>query len=174
MEKKIFTSRVIALSSLILIAAFSRLIPHMPNFTPVLAIALLGGANFSSKKLAFIVPIAAMLLSDLFIGFHSTMFVVYAGFATTVLMGMAIRNKQSVLNIGAATLASSLLFFVITNFGVWITTNLYAHTLQGLTACYISAIPFFGNSLTGDIFYSALLFGSFNLVALKFPVPAKS
>ncbi len=174
MKNPIITPRFIALSSLILIAAFARLIPHLPNFTPVLAIALLGGSNFNSKTWAFIVPFATMLLSDLIIGFHNTMFAVYLGFAVAVLLGMMIRNKQKLATITAATLISSVLFFIITNLGVWLSGSLYPQTTEGLVTCFINALPFFKYSLLGDVFYSALLFGSFHLVQLKFPALARS
>lgn len=174
MKNYTISPRFIALSSLILIAAFARLIPHLPNFTPVMAIALLGGANFNSKKWAFIVPFSAMLLSDIVIGFHSTMFAVYFGFAVAVFIGLLIRNKQNLRTVATATLLSAVLFFIITNTGVWLSGSFYPQTLTGLTTCFINAIPFFKYSLLGDLFYTALLFGGFYLVQLRFPALAKA
>lgn len=146
---------------MILAAAMSRLIPHPPNFTPVAAMALVGGA-YLDKRFAFIVPVAAMALSDWFIGFHSLMPFVYVSFLITGLVGLWVARRQSAVTVVGASLVSSLLFFVVTNGGVWIlSTSLYPKTLDGLVACYIAAIPFFRNALIGDLLYTVILFGLF-------------
>ncbi len=151
--------RVIYLLALVGLAAISRLIPHPPNVTPIAAMALFGGAAFADRRLAFLAPAAALLLSDLLLGFHSQMWVVYGCFAVTVGLGLYLRGRPGFLALGAVTLGSSLLFFLATNFGVWLLDGLYAETLEGLISCYVAALPFFRNSLLGNAFYVLLLFG---------------
>jgi hypothetical protein len=161
--------RFLALSSLVAVAAFSRLIPHAPNFTPVAAIALFGGATFSDKRAAILVPLAALLLSDAVIGFYSGAYVVYAAFALIVCLGFTLCGKRSVLRIGAASVTGALLFFAVTNFGVWAMGTLYPKTLAGLGACYVAGIPFFGNTLASDLLYCALLFGVMTVAERRWP-----
>lgn len=165
-------ARFFTLAGIVLAAAVMRLIPHPWNFTPLAAMALFGGAYFHNKKLAFAIPLMALYLSDFVLGFfiydiggfHATMPFIYGSFAITVCLGLWIRRHRSPLRIGVAALSSSVLFFVITNFGVWLVGGLYPTTMEGLVACYIAAIPFFRNMLLGDIVYAALLFGGFELV----------
>ena len=158
------------ISAIILAAVLSRLIPHPPNFTPIAAIALFGGCYFNNKNYAFAIPLAAMFLSDLIIGLHSTLLVVYLSFAVIVLIGSKISEKRSPLRVGLAAVSSSVIFFITTNFGVWLLGSLYPKTIEGLATCYIAAIPFFQNNLMGDLFYSAVLFGSFELAMRYIPV----
>ena len=162
-------ARLIAIVSAILAAAALRLAPHPPNFTPIGAMALFGGAQLGRRTLAFVVPLGAMLLSDAIIGFHSGMAFVYASFAATVLIGWAVRAGLTPLRIGAAALASSVLFFLVTNFGTWATSGMYPRDMAGLTACYAAAIPFFRNTVAGDLVYAALLFGGFALLEDAIP-----
>lgn len=172
--KNIFTPRFITLSLIVLIAAISRLIPHAPNLTPIAAIALFGGANFNSRWAAFLVPLLALFLSDLFIGFYGlTMLAVYFSFALIALIGMFISNSQSIGSVVTATVSSSFLFFAITNFAVWLGNPAYPQNFTGLMECYFVAIPFYKNSLIGDLFYSAILFGGFYFASRKFPALAK-
>src|SRR3984893_8280236 len=153
--------RLVLLISIILLAALSRLIPHPPNMASVTAVALFGGAYFSDRRLAFLVPLAALFLSDLVLGFYHHMEVVYASFALIVCIGLWLQQNRSALRIAGAALASSVLFFLLTNFGVWAFGSLYPRTLDGLIACYTAAIPFFGNTLQGDLLYTVVLFGGF-------------
>jgi hypothetical protein len=162
-------TRLLALLSAILIAATLRLVPHPPNFTPIGAMALFGGAYLGRRWLAFAAPLAAMLLSDALIGFHSGMPFVYASVALIVLIGGIGLARKSVLRIGAAALASSVLFFLVSNFGTWAVSGMYPMTLAGLGACYVAAIPFFQNTVAGDLFYSGLLFGGFALLERALP-----
>ena len=162
--------RLLVLISMILVAAASRLIPHPPNVTSLTALALFGGAYFSDRRLAFLVPLTALFLSDLVLGFYHHMEVVYLSFALIVVIGLWLQKRRTALSIAGAALASSVLFFVLTNFGVWAFDALYPKTLEGLVACYVAAIPFFQNTLLGDLFYTAVLFGGFAL--LKRQVPA--
>ena len=160
--------RSTVLSGMILAAAAARLVPHAPNFTPIAAIALFGGAHFADKRLAFGVPLAALLLSDLVLGFYHGMAVVYGSFALIVGLGLWLRSRRTIWPIAGAALVSSLLFFLVTNFGVWVAGSLYPQTLSGLGACYVAAIPFFRNTLGGDLFFSAVLFGGFALAEKRF------
>jgi hypothetical protein len=162
------TSSFGVLTLMILAAAFTRLIPHPPNFTAVGAIALFGGAYFSDKKFAFIVPIAAMLLTDLIIGFHSGMLSVYLSFVLIVGIGIVLSRNIKFKNVVAASLLSSILFFVVTNFQVWLQSTLYAKNTAGLIACYMAAIPFFHHTVLGDLLFVGLLFGLFAILHAKF------
>jgi hypothetical protein len=154
---------------MILAAAASRLIPHPPNFTSVTAMALFGGAMFDDRRLAFIVPLSAMFLSDLLLGFHDQMFVVYGAFAVIVCIGLWLHRHRSAAPIAGAAIVSSLLFFAATNFGVWALDHMYPLTLAGLMACYTAALPFLRNTLAGDLFYTLVLFGGFALMEWQFP-----
>lgn len=160
--------RFIMLAGMILAAVASRLIPHPPNFTPIAAIALFGGAGFANKRAAFLVPLAGLFLSDLVVGFYGITPVVYGGFALTVCLGLWVRRNRSVQRVVLAAVASAILFFVLTNFAVWAIDNLYPKTLVGLVDCYVAAIPFFRNMLLGDLLYSALLFGGVALAENRF------
>jgi hypothetical protein len=161
-------ARAMVLGSMILAAAASRLIPHPPNMASVAAIALFGGATISDKRAAFLVPLAALLLSDMVLGFYRHMEVVYVAFALIVAIGIWLQKHRALLPIAAATLASSLLFFLITNFGVWAFEAMYPKTLAGLFACYVAALPFLRNTLQGDVLYSLVLFGGFALLERQF------
>lgn len=161
--------RVSALIAIILAAAATRLIPHPPNVTSIAAIALFGGAYFSDKWFAFVVPLSALFLSDLFIGFYPHMEFVYVSFALVVCIGIWLQKRRTILAVGGATFASSLLFFLMTNFGVWYFQSLYPKTLDGLLSCYVAGLPFFENSVQGDLIFSAVLFGSFTLLEKGFP-----
>ena len=156
--------------TLIVAAAASRLLPHPPNVTPIAALALFGGAQFRDKRLAFIIPLAALLLSDFVLGLHGQMLAVYAGFALVVCIGFVLRGKVRALPVAVAALAGSCVFFLVSNFGVWAEGVLYPRTLAGLGACYVAGIPFFRNALLGDAFYTALLFGIAALAGRRFPV----
>lgn len=169
-----FRPRLVALISIILAASLSRLLPHPPNMTSVAAVALFGGAYFSDRRLAFLVPLAALFLSDLFLGFYGHMEVQYLSFALIVCIGLWLEKDRSVFKIAAAALAGSVLFFLLTNFGVWAFGSLYPRTLGGLMDCYIAAIPFFRNTLQGDMLYTAILFGGFALLERRFSVLRES
>jgi hypothetical protein len=169
-----FRPRLVALISIILAAALSRLIPHPPNMASVTAVALFGGAYFSDRRLAFLVPLAALFLSDLFLGFYGHMEVQYLSFALIVCIGLWLGKNRSVLKIAAAAMASSVLFFLLTNFGVWAFGSLYERTLDGLITCYVAAIPFFRNTFQGDMLYTLILFGSFALLERRFSVLRES
>lgn len=175
MDRKILNTRNIIIFLAITGAAFMRLIPHWPNFTPVAAMALFGGAYINRKALAFLVPLAAMLISDMVIGFHSTMIAVYAGIIITVMIGFALSNKVKAGNVLLASVISTIIFFLITNFGAWMSGMMpYSKDFSGLMQAYIAGIPFFNNGLLGDLFYSTVFFGGFYLISKRYPSVAKA
>jgi hypothetical protein len=155
--------RHIAILSAVFAAALTRLVPHPPNFTGVMALALFSGAMLPRRALAFVAPMAAMLATDLVIGFHASMAFVYLGVALVVALGWLVASRRSALAVAAAALTGSIAFFLLTNFGVWAIGTMYPHDSAGLWGCYVAALPFFRNELLGDLFYSALLFGGFAL-----------
>jgi len=150
-----------------------RLIPHWPNFTPIAAMALFGGAYFERKYLAFIIPLAALFISDLLLGLHGYLISVYLSFIIIAGIGLLLRNRIKIGSVLLATLVSSLLFFVVTNFAVWIGSPFYPQNLTGLIECYAAGLPFLNNGVLGDLFYNTIFFGSFYLAQLRFPVLAK-
>ena len=168
------TPRFLVITGMIFIAAFVRLIPHPPNFAPIAAMALFGGAYFNKKWAAFIVPIAAMFITDLILGFHSTMWAVYLSFAAIVVIGILMIKQKKVTNILLASVTSSVVFFIVTNFGAWLSSPFYAKTGVGLIACYTAAIPFFHQTLLSDLFFVGILFGAYHIIKLKYPVQAES
>ncbi len=171
-------NRLFAIGGMILLAAISRILPHPPNFAPITAMALFGGAYFNDKRLAFIVPLMAMIISDSIIGFHSTQLIVYACFALITLLGFRLQNNKSIGKIALASLAGSTIFFIVTNFAVWIMGDFYPHTVSGLMMCYAAGVPFYDSSILsspalntflGDLTFSAVFFGTFALAEKKIP-----
>ena len=160
--------RLLALMALVGSAALARLIPHPPNFTPIGAMALFGGACVADRRLALLLPLAALFLSDLFLGLHVLIPVVYGSFVLNVLMGRWLRSRRTVINTAAVTLAGSVQFFVVTNIACWLLW--YPHTVEGLVACYVAAIPFFHNTLLGDAVFATALFGTLAIAERGFPV----
>jgi hypothetical protein len=174
------------LTGMVVLAALSRLIPHPPNFAPICAMAFFGGVQFRNRWAAVLVPLAAMLLSDITLGlitghgwfeswlengtgFYWDMWAVYGAIVLGVMIGLVVQHRKNLANVAAGVLGSSLVFFVVTNFAVWLTSDMYPatadwspypHTLAGLAQCYIAAIPFYKWSLAGDVFFSTVLFGA--------------
>jgi len=175
MRTQLLKTQLITISAIIFALALFRLLPHWPNVSPVAAIALFGGAYFADKRMAFIVPFVALFLSDLVLGLHNSMIFVYAGFALTVVIGLLLQNRITISNTAFAAVAASGLFFLLTNFGAWMTSGLYAKSAAGLMQAYVAGIPFFLNSLLGNLVYSVVIFGGYHLLqknvsALKTPV----
>ncbi len=174
MTTKIFSARFIFITSAIIIAATSRLFPHIPNFTPIAAMALFGGVYFSDKRLAFIIPLLAMFISDVALelitgwGFHNTIVYVYVAFILTSIIGLYVKRNTTASSILGASVLSSLLFFIITNFGVWAATGMLGGA-AGLGATYALGIPFFAPTVLGDLFFNALLFGAFFFAQKRIP-----
>ncbi len=145
---------------MILAAAVFRLLPHPPNFTPIGAMALVAGATFPDRRMAFLLPLLAMILSDWFLGFSVVTPFVYASLMLGTCAGFWIRSKRSLARVFYGALASSVFFFIITNFGVWLLFDYYPKTNAGLALCYMAAIPFFQNTVAGDLVFSGTLFGA--------------
>ena len=142
----------LVLAGLILLAALSRVLPHPPNFSPVAAVALFAGAYFAARKWAFIVPLAALALSDVVLAsMHGGLYASWFG------------------GTGIWLVAGSVLFFLVTNFGAWIGSPMYPQTAGGLAAAYIAGVPFFQWTVLSTLFYSALLFGGFALLRRQVP-----
>jgi hypothetical protein len=144
-------------------AAAVRIAPHPWNFTPVGAMALFSGAVIRNRRLAFLFPLLALFVGDIFVGIHKLMLVVYASFAVNVAIGHWLSEERTVGRIGLATVVGATQFFIITNWGVWEFLGGFPHTAPGLLSCYISGLPLFCNTLAGDAFYTTLLFGGYAL-----------
>jgi hypothetical protein len=162
--KKLLNAKILLIIGIILAAAISRIIPHYPNVTPVIAMALFGGAYLSNRWFAYITPLLAMFLSDCFLGFHESIWAVYLSIVITTSIGFILSNKINPVRIFLATLISTLIFFIITNFSVWMFSGLYDKTFSGLIICYTLALPFLRNSVFGDLIYTGVLFGGFSLI----------
>jgi hypothetical protein len=175
-------TRFSTLVAMVVLAAMARFIPHPFNFTPITAVALFGGAYFTKRWQAIFVPMAVMLLSDTILeittgwGFHSGMITVYAAFALVSLMGMILLKNANLTRVTSASLLSSLIFFLITNFAFLYpesliadqSTGTYPHNFSGVMSSYAAGLPFFKNQILGDLFYSGVLFGGFALLQRKF------
>ena len=142
---------------LIVVGIFSRLLPHPPNMTPLVAVALFSGA-YLPRRVAIVVPLSVMIISDGLIGFSMQAVFGWAAFAIVGCIGFLLRQRVSVQRLIPATLGSSTLFFFLSNFGVWLEGRLYPWTLSGLRACYLAGVPFYRNMLAGDVLYTAALF----------------
>lgn len=172
-------SGLIFIISVIIAGAFFRFIPHWPNFTPIAAMALFGGAYLGRKHLAFLVPFGAMFLSDLILGFHKDMWAVYVAFGLTVLIGTMIRSNIKFTRVALAALSSSVIFFLLTNFAAWLSSPVYPQTFAGLISSYIAGLAFFNNGsfglsfflneIAGTLFYNGLFFGVYAIARQKYP-----
>ena len=156
---------------LMLLGVVSRLVPHPWNATPLTAIALFGG-TYLSKRWSILLPLAIVALSDIVLGWHSTIPFTWGAFAVTGWLAWWIRVRPNTGRILAGSLLGSVIFFLVTNFGVWATQTLYPKTVAGLWECYVAGIPFFRNALAGDVLYTAALFGMFAAVTATGMVPA--
>ena len=151
--------------SLIIFGILLRFMPHAANFTPVAAIALFSGA-YLKRKYAIIVPLVLMAVSDLFIGMHNVLIFTWGSFILASLLGTAIRKNKSFSRVTGMSLLSSLVFFTITNFGVW-AMGWYPPTLKGLINCYIMGLPFLRDFTVSTLVYSVLFFGAYELIARR-------
>ena len=171
--KKIFTPQTTLVMLLIVAAGVSRLIKIAPNVTAMGAMALFAGANFRNKKLAYAVPLVTMLATDLIIGFHRIMIPVYISFVITVFIGTLIRERKSFLTIATGSLASSILFFLITNLPFWFGDR-YPWNFAGIMESYVLSLPFLRNALIGDLAFNAILFGGYELARRSLPALKES
>ena len=156
-------NEIITVSIMVAIAAATRFLPHPPNFTAIGGMALFGAATLTNKKLAFLVPIMAMLISDLFIP-NGVDLSVYTAFIVIAAMGLLISNKKGPMPVIVGSISASVIFFAISNFGVWASQAMYTKNTIGLITCFEAAIPFFPNTLAGDLFFSSLLFSSYAII----------
>ena len=147
---------------LIVIGVLSRLIPHPPNVTAVVGVSLLAAYAVRNVWLAALVPVATMAIADIVLGWHGSALSTYAGMLAATLIGRGLLGRLSVLRLGGAAFLSSLVFFLVSNFGVWL-GGYYGPGFEGLVACYVAAIPFWGHSLIGDLGSTAILFVLFLL-----------
>lgn len=172
-----------AVALIIFVTAFSRIIPHMPNFSPLGAIALFGAAHFYKKWLAFFIPLAAVWLSDLVINnviyaqyypeftwFYDGFYWQYGSYLLIAITGIFLFKKINTKRVIGGIAASSLLFFLISNFGVWASGTMYPPTFQGLMACYVAGLPFLQGTVLGDLVYTTSLFGGYYLLQRNFEI----
>ncbi len=161
-----FSKKDLLALSLILFMVFSRLIPHPPNFTPIIAVAILSGYFFKNIYISLFVLLSTMLISDLFIGFYKNMIFVYLSLIIIAFIFFKIRKKINYKNLFIFGFFGSLIFFIISNLGVWLLGNMYEKNLQGLIECYFLAIPFFKNTLFSTIIfsYTAVYFHKFSII----------
>lgn len=148
---------LIAFCTVVAVLVLSRVLPHPPNFTPLIAVAFFAGIFLKDSRAALLVPLAAMLVADWIIGFHSGMLFVYGALAAAVLLGRWLGQRRSAGRDVAGLVAGSVLFFVVSNFGVWLLDGLYPLDGAGLVACYVAAIPFFHNTLVSTLLYGGLI-----------------
>ncbi|HXH92335.1 MAG TPA: DUF6580 family putative transport protein [Thermoanaerobaculia bacterium] len=173
--KMTFTPRFWLSLALVVAGVVLRIIPHPWNFAPVGAIALFAGAHFERRSWAIAVPLLTMLAGDAIIGFHSLMPFVYLSYALIAAIGMLLRGRRTSLPaVGGGFLVSSTIFYLITNFAVWMMGTMYAKTAAGLVACYVAAIPFYGNTLASDAIYTAAFFGIFAVSERQIPMFART
>ena len=143
--------------SLVIVGVFTRLIPHPANFTALGALALWSTTLFPRRSWALAIPLGILVLSDMILGFHSTMLWVYGTFALIAFASFWIQPKVSWTRAISGSLCASLFFFVVTNFGVWLVDGLYPMTAEGLANCYVMALPFLKNQIAGDLFFTVLI-----------------
>jgi hypothetical protein len=156
-------------AAMIAVAAITRLVPHPWNFTPVGAMALFAGAQLQNRWLAFFTPLAALFVGDLILGFHRLSIFVYACFFVTVCLGFWVRRSESAPRVVAASLLSSTIFFLVTNWSVWALLGTFPQNSLGLMECYIAGLPTFRNGIIGDLVYNAILFGGLAFAQRSFP-----
>ncbi len=174
--------RFSVITLMIVVAAFSRLLPHPPNFAPIGAMALFGAAYFSKKYIALLIPILSMWLSDLVINntiyaqyfdgftfFYQGFYWTYMAFIFIGVLGFILLKKPKPQNIIIASLSASIIFFIVSNFGVWASGTMYPNNFSGLITCYAAGLPFFKNTLIGDLVYTSILFGLFEFAQNRIP-----
>jgi hypothetical protein len=168
-QRESWIVRITVILAMIAFAAALRVLPHPWNFTPVGAMALFAGAVIKDRRVAFLFPLVALFVGDIFVGFHKLMPFVYASFLVDVALGYWIREHRTAGRIGGITLLGAMQFFLVSNFGVWALLGTFPHSPAGLMACYVAGLPLLANTLAGDVFYTALLFGGFAFAERLFP-----
>ena len=150
--------------SILVFGIFSRIFFHIPNFTPVLALALFGGV-YLKKQQAVILPILLLAVTDVMLGLHATMLFTWPSIVMITLIGFWLRSKKNGVRVLAGSVLSSVIFFIVTNFGVWAVGGLYERTWAGLAECFILAVPFFHWTFLSTLLYAAVLFYGYEFCA---------
>lgn len=175
--------RFLLLTFLIILGVMSRFVPHYPNFTAVGAVALLSGKYFNRKVYSYAIPLITLWISDLILnhfiypeyssGWQSWIgdTWTYLGFGLTILIGSQFIRMVSTLNVMQSAIISSLVFFLISNFGVWTQGSLYPKNFSGLFAAYIAGIPYFWSSLLANVIFSLIFFNGYELILQKRLLP---
>lgn len=145
-------------ASIIVFLALSRLIPHPPNFTPICAMAILAGAYIKDLRIALLIPCIAMLISDLILGLHSSLLFVYGAITVIAFATRKLLHRCSFISMAIAAVASSTIFFVVTNLGAWLSHDMYPHNANGLMQAYVAGIPFFKNTLISSLLFTLIGF----------------
>jgi hypothetical protein len=185
-DRNLYLLRFLIAASMILVAAALRILPHPSNFTPIGAMAIFAGSLFRKRWMAFLLPLTALFAGDLFLGLYKLMFIVYISFALSVAIGRSVAPWRMPVRaiprfsrdescprdstpfpmlprVAGAVFLGALQFFVVTNFAMWVLSDFYPKTSAGLAACFISAIPYFSNTLAGDVLFATILFGGYAL-----------
>jgi len=162
-DRRLYALQLVVAVVLIFVAAAVRVLPHPMNFTPIGAMAIFSGSLLRNRWAAFMLPLAALFAGDLFVGLYKLMFIVYMSFAASVAIGRWLAHSRTLARIGGAVFLGALQFFVVTNFALWALGGFYPRTFAGLSTCFSNALPLFCNTLAGDIFYAAVLFGGYAL-----------
>jgi hypothetical protein len=179
MKNEKISLRFVVITAVVASLALSRLLPHPYNFSPIAALALFGGARYSNRYAAYLIPLAAVWISDLFLNyafygrfvpFYEGAFFTYAAFTMIVVLGSIALRKFSAKNLLFTSLSASVLFFLVSNFGVWAFSGIYPPTIAGITTCYAAAVPFFRNTLAGDLIYSFVIFFGFAYAQKQIPL----
>lgn len=167
LSKKGKISEFILALIFVIVGVSLRLLPHPPNFAPIAAIALFGGV-YLPRRIALILPLAAMLISDIFIGFYNIglMAFVYGSFLICAVLGLWLKKHKKWQTVLGSSILGAVIFYLSTNFAVWAFASWYDKTFYGLLQSYLMALPFFRNTLLGDLFYTALFFGSYEIVEI--------
>jgi fumarate reductase subunit D len=164
-KENLFKISLIALA--ILLAGASRFVSDIPNFSPMLSIALFSGYMFRNKVIAFLIPLSAQFISDMYFGFHPDMLAVYFSFSIIIAIGYFNQEKYSLTKSMINSIIGTVIFFLLTNFSVWLTSGFYTNNFSGLLNSYTLAIPFYKNTLLSAIIYSTILFASYDLLSNK-------
>ncbi|MBY0386320.1 hypothetical protein K2X05_14275, partial [bacterium] len=161
----VFMKQILLFLSLVGCIVISRWVPHPINFTALISVALFSGSFWRASSVRFAIPLVAMFVSDFIIGFYPGIEINYLAIACCVLVAPSLNSKP--LTIATRSFSASLIFFVISNLGVWLSAGLYPLTLQGLQTCFIMALPFYKGILLGALFYSFVLYGAYRLKFLE-------
>ncbi|GAB1403122.1 hypothetical protein MASR1M74_03000 [Lentimicrobium sp.] len=178
MKNNRFPLSFAVITAILFALALSRLLPHPMNFSPLAALAMFGGARYSNRWAAWFIPLFALWISDLFLNFsfygsfvpfYQGALFTYLAFGLIVWIGSRALKKLTASKLLLSSLAASMVFFIVSNFGVWLSGTLYPINYQGLISCYTAAIPFFRNTLTGDLIYSFVVFYGFAYAQSRLP-----